>query len=636
MGRDRSASAPHLELYYLLKLLRLGLSWDEFTGTIDMSNATTLAIARPSRLEGWKADLAASLLAALVMVGAQAATGFPTLFDSGGDNDSMMRQAQIRDWLGGQSWFDLHQYRMGPDGGFVMHWSRIVDVPIAAIVLAVAALTGSMAAGEVVAEILWPALLSIAALFLIVRAARLLAGPHTMLPALVIGAITLNAMGLFTARALDHHNLQVVFALAMVKLLLAPGWRRAAGSGVCAALMLAIGMETAPYVAVAGACAAAALLFSRKDGPGDAIGFGLGFAGAAALALVATVPPSSWWIAQCDAYSARLAVVALLGGLGLAATATVTVSKGMPARLAGLLILAIAVGAAAILIAPQCLGDPFVGLDPRMRDFWLNSVAEAQPLWNIVALQPENVAQNYATPAIAVGILVTATLRHGVRRPEVMLLGFLVAATAVSVWQIRGTSFSLPFAIIPLAAMVAAARRDAQGRTAKATLKMVFAWLISLTLVWSAGSHAIANAIAPKQNADATTAGKGKLSCTADATYALLAQQPPTTVLTISNLGAPMIATTPHRVLAGPYHRNNAGNIAVLDAFMGTPDQAHAVMRREKIGLLAFCPGNDETGSLVDWAPNGLMADIVKGDAPSWLEPISETLDQPLVLYRVH
>ncbi|MEQ1951332.1 GtrA family protein [Mesorhizobium sp. CN2-181] len=601
-----------------------------------MVNATTLAAARPSRLEGWKADLGASLLVALLLVLVQAANGFPTLFDSAGDNDGMMRLAQIRDWLDGQPWFDLHQYRMGPEGGFVMHWSRIVDAPVGAIMLAVAGLTGSMATGEMAAEIVWPALLSVAALFLLVRASRLLAGPDTMLPALVIGAITLNAMGLFTARALDHHNLQLVLALGMVTLLIAPGWRRAAGSGVCAAVMLAVGMETAPYVAVAGACTAATLLFTQERYASTATGFGLGFAGAAVVLLVVTVPPSSWWIAQCDAYSARLGVIAVLGGLGLAATTAVTVSKGIPARLAGLAVLGLAVGVTAILLAPQCFGDPYADLDQRMRDFWLNSVSEAQPLWRIVELQPANIAQNYVTPLIAMGVLFTMIRRGGGRRAEFMLLAFLAAATAVSVWQIRGTSFSLPFAIIPLAALVAAARREAQQRTAKATLKMVGAWLVSLTLVWGTGSNAIANVIAPKRNAIAQAGEGGKSSCTADATYALLAKQPPTTVLVISNLGAPMIATTPHRVLAGPYHRNNAGNVAVLDAFMATPEEARTVMRREKIGLLAFCPGNDETGSLVDWAPNGLMAEIVNGNPPSWLEPIPETLGQPLVLYRVH
>ncbi|MDQ6434216.1 GtrA family protein [Mesorhizobium sp. LHD-90] len=599
-----------------------------------MHDATTLAVPRAARLEGWKADLAASLLAALVMVVTQAAGGFPTLFDSGGDNDSVMRLVQIRDWLGGQPWFDLHQYRMGPEGGFVMHWSRIVDAPVAAIMLAVAALTGSMATGEIVAAIVWPVLLSVAALFLLVRAARLLAGPDTVIPALVIGAITLNSGGLFTARSLDHHNLQLVFALATVTLLLAPGRRRAAGAGICAAIMLAIGMETAPYVAVAGLCAAATLLAPRDDG--TAAGFGIGFAGASALALVTTVPPSEWWIAQCDAYSARLGVIAVLGGLGLTAVAAFTGSRGLPARLAGLLVLAVAVSAAAVLLAPSCFGDPYAGLDQRLRDFWLDAVTEAQPLWRVFERQPENVAQNYVTPLIAIGLLAMTVFKAGARRAELMLLGFLLAATAVSVWQIRGTNFSLPFAIIALAAMVAAARREARQGDGKAAVRMVLAWLVSLPLVWAAGSHTIADLVAPKQNTVARGAEKGRLTCTADATFARLAQEPATTVLAISNLGAPMIATTPHRVLAGPYHRNIAGNVATLDAFMGTAEEAHAVMRREKVGLLAFCPGNGETKSFVRWAPHGFMAELVAGNVPSWLEPIAETSGQPLLLYRVH
>ncbi|MCA1969044.1 MAG: hypothetical protein LDL42_07920, partial [Rhizobium sp.] len=54
----------------------------------------------------------------------------------GVDNDDAMRLVQVRDLLGGQSWFDLTQYRLGLDGGTLMHWSRLVDLPIAALILA--------------------------------------------------------------------------------------------------------------------------------------------------------------------------------------------------------------------------------------------------------------------------------------------------------------------------------------------------------------------------------------------------------------------------------------------------------------------------------------------------------------------
>ena len=48
----------------------------------------------------------------------------------GSDNDDVMRLVQIRDLMAGQGWFDHVQPRLGPEGGTLMHWSRLVDAPI--------------------------------------------------------------------------------------------------------------------------------------------------------------------------------------------------------------------------------------------------------------------------------------------------------------------------------------------------------------------------------------------------------------------------------------------------------------------------------------------------------------------------
>ncbi|TIV65425.1 MAG: GtrA family protein, partial [Mesorhizobium sp.] len=113
----------------------------------------------------WKSDLVLALLAALLALAADAWAGFGQLTDAGGDNDNLLRLVEVRDLLAGQGWFDLHQYRMGLEGGFVMHWSRLVDAPIAVIVLAASALTGSRPLAEDVAQVLWPALLFWSTLF---------------------------------------------------------------------------------------------------------------------------------------------------------------------------------------------------------------------------------------------------------------------------------------------------------------------------------------------------------------------------------------------------------------------------------------------------------------------------------------
>ena len=100
---------------------------------------------------------------------------------------------------------------------------------------------------------------------------------------------------------------------------------------------------------------------------------------------------------------------------------------------------------------------------------------------------------------------------------------------------------------------------------------------------------------------------------------AALAALPATTVLAISNLGAPILAHTHHRVLAGPYHRNVAGNLLALQAFMGSDAQAAAIAGGNGIGLVVLCRGNDETSALSEWAPSGFIASLSGGTVPRWL-----------------
>src|SRR5262245_45796229 len=52
-----------------------------------------------------------------------------------GDTDDNMRMMQVRAWLEGQGWYDLRQYRLNPPDGADIHWSRLVDLPIAGLKL---------------------------------------------------------------------------------------------------------------------------------------------------------------------------------------------------------------------------------------------------------------------------------------------------------------------------------------------------------------------------------------------------------------------------------------------------------------------------------------------------------------------
>ena len=266
-----------------------------------------------------------------------------------------------------------------------MHWSRLVDAPIAAIMLAASAVTGSMATGETVALVLWPAMLFAAGLCFLLHAVRGFAGGEAMLPALLIGAAGFHYIGVFAPGMLDHHNVQIVLSLAMVSFLIDASARNSAilgaAAGACAALQLGVAMEAVPYVAAAGLVVALWFLFKPAETLRVALGFGLALGAVACAVFVATIPPAMWFATECDAFSLPQLAGAGLSGLGLAAiAASAGLRNATFSRAAALGSLGLALGAILAGLFPQCLGDPYAGLDPRLKSWWLDAVTEAQPL----------------------------------------------------------------------------------------------------------------------------------------------------------------------------------------------------------------------------------------------------------------
>ncbi|RWM07189.1 MAG: GtrA family protein [Mesorhizobium sp.] len=585
---------------------------------------------------GWKHDFLLALCATLLVLAINAISGFPTIADLGADNDSMLRLVEVRDLLAGQSWFDLHQYRMGLAGGFLMHWSRLVDAPIALIILAFQALGASTAAAERAAQIIWPLSLYGLTIFVILRASRRFAGTDVAMPSLVLSTAALFFLGIFNPGTLDHHNVQLLLTAAGLWLLMeAPFWRPAALlSGLCAGLTLAVGMETAPYVAALGACAAVLFILDERERP-TARDFGIGFAVIASAVLAATIPPPAWGVAQCDAFSAFQFVIAALSGFGLAAIAGLPGQSTAGTRLVSMSALAVAVAAVGIVFFPQCLASPYAGMDERVRTYWLNDVVEAQPFLSVAVKQPKLMAARYVTPFIAMLLIGLQLRSRRLRREEALVAALLVVAFALSLWQVRGSTFSVAFAVLPLSAWIAGIRLQASAAQPwRVSTRIAAAWLVSLNATW-AGVAVAAQSVVHKAPGGINSDADHALTCGKAADLGDLAAMPATTVLASSNLGSAIVMFTGHRALAGPYHRNVDGNLAMLDAFMRTADAAHAIVQREHVGLIAICRGNSEELSLAAEAPDGLAARLLNRDVPEWLELDSATANKPVEIYKV-
>ncbi|MEZ5809833.1 MAG: GtrA family protein [Rhizobiaceae bacterium] len=581
--------------------------------------------------------LVALLLAALTLLPA-AANGSLAVWPA--NNDSMMRLVQIRDLIAGQGWYDYTQYRMGLDGGFVMHWSRIVDLPVAAMIMVVKFATGSAATGELIAGIVWPTLLLASSLWALMGSARVLGGEQALFPSALIGAISLYSIGIFAPGALDHHNLQLTLCLlGLLAILRGPSSGHGLAAGAAMALTMAIGMETLPMVVAAcGGIAATYLLVGRCQAPMTA-GFGLGFASVSLAAYVATVGPTHWLEVHCDAFSVAQLSIAAIGGLGLAATTALPLAGRT--RITRLVALGALGAVLAVLVAgayPQCLADPYAGLDARLQTLWLSAIGEAQPVASVWLNDPVMFAKYYATPLAALAVLGAAMLSAPPRRAQAMTAVFLAVAVLVSFWQVRGGNFAVAFAAVPLAAWVAEKRVTASAdRGLVPTLAMVLAWVVSLNACWTMAAKALNEAAGPAVAAEGRDASSGARAsgCYGARAQAALATLETGTVLAVSNLGPAVLKYTPHRVLAGPYHRNIAGNIATLDALLGAPEAARQVLRKAGVDLIAHCPGDDESGVLARAAPDGLLAALMRNDPPSWLTPVHPGAETTLTVYRV-
>ncbi len=301
-------------------------------------------------------------------------------------------------------------------------------------------------------------------------------------------------------------------------------------------------------------------------------------------------------------------------------------SKDVRRCAAALAVVGVAIGTLVLSQFPQCLADPYANLDPRLKTYWLDYIVEAQSMFDILKNEPEKVLAWYVTPLIALAILAFRAIRTGLSRGETILALALVGAFATSVWQLRGGTFAVPLATAALAGWVT--RHRTTNGSIRANLISVSTWLLSINVVWVGLAMAFTPDAADKSQANgAQGAVTAPSECYAVADYAQLAALPAGTVLGVSNLGSGVITYTHHRALAGPYHRNVAGNLAVLDTLLAEPQAARQAAIRSGATLLAVCRGNPETAILAKHAPGSLIAGLAKGDAPYWLRRVAGSAD---------
>lgn len=590
----------------------------------------------------------AVLFYCLALTGAELVRAGSGVTDSvAAENDNAMRMVEVRDFLAGQSWFDLTQYRLGLADGVLMHWSRLIDLPIASLIRFFGLFLEN-AQAEAAAVTTWPILLSAVLLWPLGFAARRVAGPAVAAPvmhiALGLGAIFIFTCGRFAPGAIDHHNAQLALAMWIAAMLADPDKRPASYviAGFASAVAIAIGAEMVPYVAIACAVVALQWVWHGNIFALPARVFGLSLALSISALFVLTVPPRDYAVVTCDSLSLGFYALSALGG---AALALLTVLPKTSSRLVRIMFAAATGGfllLAARIIAPQCLGNPLGSLDPMLVRLWLNSVTEAQPVLKQAIIAPESLGGLYAVGLFAMIVCLFRSIRREKTELHLVLLALIGVSWGVALLQVRGAVFANLLSILPLSLLIGDIRKSVNERPndKKLALGYVAVVILSVPAVWAVAGFAIVKGPSALGNFDSDS-GSGAASeskeCSSPADMAALGALEAGTVVAPSNSGADILRDTSHRVLSAPYHRNQKGMLTELRIGQASPAEAKALLKGANVSILAFCETDPQTSSLIELKPDGLYANLARGMVPDYLDPVGgETKDgQGFRLYYV-
>jgi hypothetical protein len=546
------------------------------------------------------------------------------------DTDDNLRMMQVRGLLAGQDWYDLRQYRLDPPFGANVHWSRLVDLPIAGIMLVLRPLLGGPLA-EKTAVAIAPLIPMAVAMGAIAFTSRRLVAPKAFALAIALLMCAHSARGMWSPLRIDHHGWQ----LAMLALVVAglADKRPARGGlliGAATAVSLTIGLELLVYLAVAGA--AVALMWVRDPVQGRRLAtYGASLAGGCALGFLLFASYDNRQ-AVCDA----LSPVWLSAMVAAGAIAVVLPFLPLQSRIARFLAAAAcgAVLAMAFALAwPHCLGR-LEGSSPELERLWLNNVREARPIyshsWPIIA---------GATPLPVMGLIGYATMLWRLRRDEAVLTpwaavaAMALLAAALLLWQARAGPAAQLLAVpgVTALAWLLIQRlnpiRMAPLRTAG--IIAVFA------LVSGLATQNVVGRLTAAPNNRVKNVNRATGSCATLAALRPIAQQPRGYVLTFLDLNPRLIAVTHHNGIAGPYHRNQAAIVELMKVWDGSPDNAHRVVTRRGMDYVLICPNYSESTLYSSRSRNGFYMQLVKGRVPQWLEPIALPENSPFKMWRV-
>lgn len=548
------------------------------------------------------------------------------------DPDDALRLVQVRNFLAGQGWFDVSLHRVNPPYGGPMHWSRLVDLPIAGMIAGLRPFFGAHMA-EIIACVTVP-MLTLATMCLSLYAAlkRFLGAHRTVLTV----ALLVTSFPILTQMAplrIDHHAWQIVASVGVLGGVLALDPRKGGWlAGASMAMWVHISGEALPYIAINGAV----LGLRYVARPQEEWARLIRFVGALALCSAVLLLGTKGWAVSlethCDSMSPPylLPLFAVLSIMW--AGHTILGDATLIRRIAPLGVAALAGAGTLAAYAPACLHGPFQALDPLVHDYWYLAIAEGQPIWK----------QDFSTAAIIIlpallglcGMIgAVLTEKDADRRFAWMsILGMALGAFAVCILVLRAMGVAHLLMLIGNVWIIARLypRIAAMPHMAARVL-----FTTSLCVATPIGGAALASMLV-----SAATNTPDDMKQAADTPHLYkqieaLNALPPSLIFASLDVGPEILLRTRHELISTGHHRNIVGMTKVIHAFTATPDAAQRIVLNTDAQYLVLFPDFKEIGVYAGKAPDGLAAYLLHGHTPDWLTRVHVPNEGKMQIYRV-
>ncbi len=539
-------------------------------------------------------------------------------------NDDIMRLLTVRDWIAGQGWYDVMQYRLLPPDGVELHWSRYIDVGIAVIIVPLSWFF-PMETAEMLAATIWPTLILILTILAIGFGTRRIFGKSAACFAVMCVALwPLTASLHNSAGDLDHHNVQLLMMVLLSFAVIWPSRPMAAGivGGVAASFSLAIGLESLPFIVGAGITLLMRALFlatpvSQKLLTVFCVSLGV----ASVVFWLGQTPPVRWTQTVCDQLglpTLSLVAMAIVGCLVPFAAA-----RWLQAPLSKLAVTVFLIIVGLALAWPMlsvCLAGPYGELPVALQETISSGITEALP--GLVYAKANLVAALIFTLPVFValfgGFWLWVSTRQGhsqtAYRNQALGLLLILGALGTAMIFVQMRTVIMVASVAPIVGGVLAAyfldgylkNRD----LTKGLMAIAIAAIITSPTM-------IIGPLAPILEPDDGTPKHSDANCRSFSSMRTLNEVPPSVILTHLNFGPTLIWATHHAGLSAPYHRSAEALGNGVFPFGLVEAEMVAYLRDVGATHLLLCEGYNYAGDFAD--------DLASGGQSDWLRPVPVT-----------